>query len=53
MLFQFQMAALLGDNDTEGGDGGKLWSVGDREEEGNCGGEKKEARGKTVLWNIC
>lgn len=46
MLFQFEMAALLGDSDT--GEGGR-----DRvRTEGGCDGKKK-ARGKTVVWNIC
>lgn len=55
MLFQFEMAALLGDSDT-GERGGKKERAGEGRdrvrEEGGCE-EKKKARGKMVVWNIC
>lgn len=51
MLFQFRMVALLGDSDKEEE---KLksgrWRRGGGDVEKKS---KREARGKTVVWNIC
>lgn len=55
MLFQFEMAALLGDSDTGGERRGTRKSGRQSERGGADGGgdEKKKAKGKTVVWNIC
>lgn len=56
MLFQFEMAALLGDSDAgekerekeRKGESGRY----SEREKGGCE-EKKKARRKMVVWNIC